>query len=62
MSQETISIIIKTIIDNVLAYILASPHDHQLNPEEQVIQTFENHFISNLHECDRQVLLIDKKI
>ena len=29
--------------------------NYNTNPAEQVIQTWENHFISNLHGCDSEL-------
>jgi len=46
-------ILIEAIEDKRSKYQLASPYDHQLNPAERAIQTWKNHFISNLHGCDR---------
>ena len=37
-----------------MKYQLASPHDHRNNPAERAIQSFKNHFISNLHGCDTE--------
>jgi len=46
--------LIVTIKEKKLQYQLASPHDHRLNPAERAIQTFKNHFICNLHDCDKR--------
>ena len=45
-------ILITFIEEKKSAYQLASPHDHQLNSTEVAIQTWKNHFISNLHGYD----------
>ena len=45
--------LIKLIEEKNLAYQLASPHDRRLNPAERAMQSWKNHFISNLHECGR---------
>ena len=34
-------------------YQLVLPHVHRRNAAERAIQTFKNHFISNLHGCDK---------
>jgi len=44
--------LIDAIENKGLDYQLASPYDHQLNPAERQVQTFNNHLISNLHGCD----------
>ena len=45
--------LIEAIEEKELDYQTASPHVHRLNPAERAIQTFKNHFISNLHGCDK---------
>ena len=45
--------LIEAIEEKNLNYQLASPHVHCLNSTERAIQAFKNHFISNLHGCDR---------
>ena len=52
IDNEVSKILIESIESKKLAYQLASPHDHRLNPAERAIQTWKNHFISNLHGCD----------
>ena len=52
IDNEVSKILIELIEEKNLTYQLASPHDHQLNPAERAIQTWKNHFISNLHGCD----------
>ena len=54
LDNEASEILIEAITTKGLKYQLASPHDHRLNPAERAIQTWKNHFISNLHGCDRQ--------
>ena len=52
LDNEASKIMIRAIEERKLEYQLASPHDHRLNPAERAIQTWKNHFISNLHGCD----------
>jgi hypothetical protein len=54
LDNEVSRVLIKVIKDKGIAYQLASPHDHRLNPAERAIQTFENHLISILHGCDNK--------
>ena len=54
IDNEVSKILIESIESKNLQYQLASPHDHRLNPAERAIQTWKNHFISNLHGCDRE--------
>ena len=53
IDNEVSTILIESIEETSLQYQLASPHDHRLNPAERAVQTWKNHFISNLHGCDR---------
>ena len=53
LDNEVSNELIATIKEKKLQYQLASPHDHRLNPAERAIQTFKNHFIANLHGCDK---------
>ena len=52
LDNEASKALIHAIEKKNLKYQLASPHDHRLNPAERAIQSFKNHFISNLHGCD----------
>jgi len=54
LDNEVSNELIATIKEKKLQYQLASPHDHRLNPAERAIQTFKNHFIANLHGCDKR--------
>ena len=54
LDNEASKALIHAIEKKNLKYQLASPHDHRLNPAERAIQSFKNHFISNLHGCDNQ--------
>ena len=47
------TILMESIKEKGLKCQLARPHDHQLNPAERAVQTWKNHFTSNLHGCDR---------
>ena len=53
IDNEVLTILIDSIEKKGLQYQLASPHDHRLNPSERAVQTWKNHFISNLHGYDR---------
>jgi hypothetical protein len=52
LDNETSSELIKAIEDRGIDYQVASPGDHRLNHAERAIQTFKNHFISNLYGTD----------
>ena len=54
IDNEVSKILVESIEAKGLRYQLASPHNHRLNPAERAVQTWKNHFISNLHGCDRQ--------
>ena len=54
IDNEVSKILIELIGDKGLKYQLASPHDRRLNPAERAVQTWKNHFISNLHGCDSE--------
>ena len=54
IDNEVSKILIESIESKGLKYQLASPHDHRLNPAERAVQTWKNHFISNLHGCDSE--------
>ena len=54
LDNEASKALIHAIEKKNLKYQLASPHDHRLNPAERAIQSFKNHFISNLHGYDNQ--------
>ena len=49
IDNEVSKIFIESIASKGLKYQLASPHDHRMNPAERAVQTWKNHFISNLH-------------
>ena len=53
IDNEVSTILVESIEEKGLQYQLASPHDHQLNPARRAVQTWKNHFTSNLHGCDR---------
>ena len=53
IENEVSTILVELIKERGSQYQLASPYDHQLNPAERAVQTWKNHFISNLHGCDR---------
>lgn len=53
IDNEVSKVLIESIEAKGLKYQLASPHDHRLNPAERAVQTWKNHFISNLHGYDR---------
>ena len=52
IDNEVSKVLIESIEEKGLKYQLARPHNHGLNPAERVVQTWKNHFISNLHGCD----------
>ena len=54
IDNEVSKILIESIESKCLKHQLASPHDHRLNPAERAVQTWKNHFISNLHGCDSE--------
>ena len=54
LRNEASEAMIRRIKEKKMNYQLASPHDHWLNPAERAVQSFKNHFISNLHGCDKQ--------
>ena len=52
LDNEASKELIAAIQKNNIAYQLASPGNHRLNPAERAIQTFKNHFISVLNSTD----------
>jgi len=52
LDNEASKALIEAIEEKELSYQLAPPYSHRTNIAERAVQTFKNHFISNLHGCD----------
>ena len=52
LDNEASKALVHAIESKKLKYQLASPYSHRMNPAERAVQSFKNHFISNLHGTD----------
>jgi hypothetical protein len=52
LDNEALLTLSNYLIKKVIDYQLATPHIHQRNNAERVIQTFKNHFISGICSVD----------